>query len=100
VVLVSPRGLPAGAQRAEDIVLGLDERSGLRRVRIQARRAPDSGWETLADASGPALRVTDAGFAIRRNPVARSSPVDQLRIEMSFRANTGKALQRVAVLQP
>jgi hypothetical protein len=100
VVLVSPKGLPASAQRAEDFVLGLDARSGLRRVRIQARRGADSGWETLADASGAALRITDAGYAFRRNLTARAFPVDQMRIEMTFAANTQKALARVAVIQP
>jgi hypothetical protein len=98
IALVSPKGLPDAAQRGEEFVLGLDARSGLRRVRIQGRRGPDSGWETLADASGAALRATPAGYAIRRNPGTRTIPIDQLRIELTFVANTTRALTRIAVL--
>jgi hypothetical protein len=98
IALLSPKGLPEPAQRSEEFVLGLDEKSGLRRVRVQGRRGPDSGWETLADASGPALRVTAAGFAIKRNAGARTTPIDQLRIELTFFANTTRALTRIGVL--
>jgi hypothetical protein len=98
IALVSPRGLPVAAQRAEDFVLGLDAHAGLRRVRVQGRRGPDSGWETLADASGAALRVTNAGIAIKRNPGARGTPIDQLRFELTFVANTTRTLTRIAVL--
>jgi len=97
-ILVSPKGLPASGQQAEEFVLGLDAKAGLRRVRVQARRAPDSGWETLADASGPALRATAAGIAIKRNAGARTMPIDQLRIELTFTANTTRSLARIAVL--
>jgi len=98
IALVSPKGLPVAAQRAEDFVLGLDAHAGLRRVRVQGRRGPDSGWETLADASGAALRATNAGIAIKRNPGARGTPIDQLRFELTFVANTGRTLTRIAVL--
>ena len=98
IALVSPKNLPAAAQRAEEFVLGLDSHAGLRRVRIQGRSGPDSGWETLADAAGAGLRVTDAGVAIKRTAGARSLPIDQLRIELTFTANTSRTLTHVAVL--
>jgi hypothetical protein len=98
IVLVSPRGLPAPAQRTEEFVLGLDAGAGLRRVRVQGRRSPDSGWETLVDASGNALKVTAAGIAIKRTPGWRSTPIDQLRIELTFVANTARTLTRVAII--
>ena len=98
MVLVSPKGLPASAQTAEEFVLGLAANAGLRRVRIQARRSADSGWETIADASGAAVRATAAGFAIKRSAGPRSTPIDQLRIEMTFVANTARNLSRVAVI--
>ena len=98
IALVSPRGLPATAQRADEFVLGFDAAAGLRRVRIQGRRSPDSGWETLADASGSALKVTAAGIAIKRTPGARTTPIDQLRIEMTFVANTARTLTRIATI--
>ncbi len=98
VILVSPRGLPVSAQQADEFVLGLDANAGLRRVRVQARRGPDSGWETLADAAGPALRATAAGIAVRRTTGARPGPFDQFRIEMTFAANTTRALARIAAI--
>jgi len=98
MVVVSPKGLPAAAQTAEEFVLGLPPNAGLHRVRIQARRSADSGWETIADASGAALRTTAAGFAIKRGAGPRATPIDQLRIEMTFAANTARNLSRVAVI--
>jgi hypothetical protein len=98
MVVVSPRGLPASAQSAEEFVLGLAANAGLRRIRIQARRSPDSGWETIADANGAALRTTAAGFAIKRSAGPRNTPIDQLRIDITFIANTSRTLSRVAVL--
>ena len=82
----------------ETIRAGLDGHAGLRRVRIQARRAPDGGWETLADASGAALRTTAAGIAVTRNATARGAPVDQLRIEMSSRRTRRGNLTRIAAI--
>jgi len=67
-------------------------------VRVQARQAPDSGWETVADASGAAARVTDAGIAVTRNTAARAAPVDRLRIELTFRADTPRNLARIAAI--
>jgi hypothetical protein len=98
IVLLSPAGLPPNVRAAEELVFGLDGHAGLRRVRVQGRRATDSGWETLADASGPALRQTAAGVAVKRNAGARAAAFDQLRIELSFSANTARVLTRVAVL--
>src|SRR5260221_13063842 len=97
MVVVSPKGLPAPVQTADEFVLGLAANAGLRRVRIQARRSADSGWETIADASGTALRLTAAGFAIKRSAGPRSTPIDQLRIDMTFVANKTRNLSRVAV---
>ena len=76
VVLLSPSGLPPSARDAETIVLGVPADAGLRRVRVQARRAPDAGWETIADATGTAMRMTDAGIAVTRNATARGAPVE------------------------
>ncbi len=98
VVLVSPRGLPPAVQDAATFVLGLDAHAGVRRVRVQGRRAADSGWETLAEASGASLRQTAAGVALTRNPAARVAQWDQLRIEMAFAANTAKVLTRIAAI--
>ncbi len=96
-ILLSPAGLPASAQRADEFVLGLDAQAGLRRVRIQGRAA-GGGWETVADAAGNALRDTAAGIAIRREDGSRTTAFDQFRLELTFRATTSRALVRVAVL--
>ena len=98
MVLLSPRGLPQSARDGETIVLGVSADAGLRRVRVQARRAPDAGWETIADASGAAARITGAGLAVTRNAATRAVPVDQLRVELSFRANTPRKLTRMATI--
>ena len=98
IALVSPKGLPAQVQRAEDFVLGFDGHAGVRRVRIQGRSAPEGGWETLADASGAALRPTDAGLAIKRTAGDRALAIDQVRIEITFATNTAKVLTRIAIL--
>jgi hypothetical protein len=98
VALVSPRGLPAQVQRAEEFVLGFDGHAGVRRVRIQARASPDSGWETLAEASGAALRETAAGIAVKRTSGDRARAIDQVRVEVRFATNTSKVLTRIAIL--
>jgi hypothetical protein len=98
IALLSPRGLPAPAQTVEEFVLGIDDHAGVKRVRVQARRGPESGWETLADAAGPALRATAAGLAVKRNPGPRNTPYDQFRIELTFAANTSRVLLRIAAL--
>jgi hypothetical protein len=98
MAIVSPKGLPASVQRAETFVLGLDEHAGVRRVRIQGRAGPDGGWETLADASAGAFQVTSAGIAVKRRAGDRGFAIDQLRIEITFAANTSRKLARVAVL--
>lgn len=98
VALLSPSGLPATAGRASRFVLGVDPGSGLRRVRVLARRAADSGWETLADASAAALTTTDAGVAIKRTARPRTDGVDQFRIELTFAATTARTLARVAAI--
>jgi hypothetical protein len=98
VVLLSPKPLPAGVQGADTFVLGFDEHAGVRRVRVQGRRSADSGWETLADGSGAALRTTAAGVAVKRNAGAKVAAWDQLRIEVTFAANTARVLQRIAVI--
>ena len=96
MVLLSPPGLPRSARDAETIVLGVPANAGLRRVRVQSRRAQDEGWETIADASGTALRVTDAGLAVTRTAGNRGAPVDQLRVEFTFRTDTSRKLLRIA----
>jgi hypothetical protein len=98
MAIVSPKGLPASVQRAETFVLGLDEHAGVRRVRIQGRTGPDGGWETLADASAGALQATRAGIAVKRRAGDRGFAFDQLRIEITFAANTSRKLARVAAL--
>jgi hypothetical protein len=98
VVVTSPKGLPPAVRDAQTFVLGLDAGAGLRRVRVQGRRASDLGWETLAEAAGPALRETAAGVAVTRNAGARTAQWDQLRIEMAFVSNTGRVLQRIAAI--
>jgi hypothetical protein len=98
IALVSPKGLPAQVQRAEEFVLGFDAQAGVRRIRIQGRAAPDGGWETLADASGAALRTTAAGIAVKRTSGDRALAIDQVRIEVRFATNTAKVLTRVAML--
>jgi hypothetical protein len=70
----------------------------LHRVRVQARRAPDAGWETIADATGTALRMTDAGIAVTRNATARGAPIERLRVELTFRADTPRNLTRIATI--
>ena len=99
IVLLSPKGLPAAAQAAEQFVLGFDAGAGVRRARVQGRRGADSGWETLADASGAALRTTAAGLVVKRAPGARTTPYDQLRIELTFASNTARQLNRVAIIR-
>ena len=47
VVLLSPSGLPPSARDAEKFVLGLEADAGLRRVRVQARRAPEADGKRL-----------------------------------------------------
>ena len=98
VVLLSPRGLPATTQRAEQIVVGLPPDSRLRRIRVQGRTSPESGWETLADASGAAMRATDAGLAIARTAGPRTVAFDQLRFELTFTADTARRITRIAIL--
>jgi hypothetical protein len=98
VVLLSPSGLPPSARDAETIVLGVEADAGLRRVRVQARRAPDAGWETIADAAGTASRMTDAGIAVTRNATARGAPIERLRVELTFRADTPRNLTRIAAI--
>jgi hypothetical protein len=98
IALVSPKGLPVQVRRAEDFVLGFDGHAGVRRVRVQGRSAPDGGWETLADASGAALRPTAAGVAVKRTAGDRALAIDQVRIEITFATNTAKVLARVAML--
>jgi hypothetical protein len=97
VALVSPKGLPAQVQRADEFVLGFDGHAGVRRVRIQARIAPDGGWETMADASGAALRTTAAGIVVKRTG-QRAFAFDQVRIEITFATNTAKILTRIAMM--
>jgi len=97
IALVSPKGLPASVQGADNFVIGLDEHSGVRRVRIQGRSA-DGGWETLADAAGSTLRLTAAGIAVKRNANTLALPIDQIRIEMTFAANTSRKLARIAAI--
>jgi hypothetical protein len=96
--LVSPTGLPASVQRAEDFVIGFDAQAGVRRVRVQGRSSGDTGWRTLAEASGGALRMTDAGIALRRIAGERSLAIDQVRIEVTFATNTAKTLSRIAAI--
>lgn len=98
IALVSPKGLPAQVREAEEFVMGFDGHAGVRRIRIQGRTGPDGGWETLADASGTALRASHAGIAVKRGTGDRAFAIDQLRIEITFSANTAKALTRIAVL--
>jgi hypothetical protein len=98
IALVSPKGLPSQVQRAGEFVLGFDGHAGVRRIRIQGRTAPDGGWETLADASGAALRTTAAGIAVKRTAGDRALAIDQVRIEVRFATNTAKVLTRVAML--
>jgi hypothetical protein len=66
-------------------------------VRIQGRSA-DGGWETLADAAGSTLRLTAAGIAVKRNANTLALPIDQIRIEMTFAANTSRKLARIAAI--
>jgi hypothetical protein len=102
VAVVSPPGLPGAAGTADTFVLGLEPNAGLRRVRIQGRLNPDSGWETLADASSPdnaGWRHTAAGVLLRRTVSTRPVPYAQLRIEMTFAATTPRALARIALPQ-
>ncbi len=98
MTLLSPRGLPSTTQHVEQFVLGLPADAGLRRVRVQGRRSVDAGWETLADAAGAALRPTAAGIAVARNAGARPAAYDQLRVELTFAANTRRVLTRLAAL--
>ena len=97
-VLLSPRGLPATTQRAEQFVVGLPPDARVRRIRVQGRRSPESGWETLADASGAAMRVTAAGLAIARTAGPRAVAFDQFRFELTFTANTTRRITRIAIL--
>ncbi len=98
VTLTSPRGLPATVRDAREFVLGLPADSGVLRIRVQGRRGPDSGWETLADAAGGALRTTAAGVAVARTTGARSVAFDQIRVELSFPSTSVRVLTRIAVL--
>ncbi|MCC7328230.1 MAG: hypothetical protein IT521_15655 [Burkholderiales bacterium] len=98
VALHSATRLPSTVREAEEFVIGLAADSGLKRVRVQARRGADGGWETLADAPATALRTTAAGFAVSRSAGPRSNAYDQIRIELTFAANTPRRLHRIAVL--
>ena len=98
IALVSPKGLPAQVQRAGEFVVGFDAHPGVRRIRIQGRGSPDGGWQTLADASGAALRPTDAGIAVKRVSDNRALAIDQVRVEITFATNTAKVLTRIAIL--
>jgi hypothetical protein len=98
VSLLSPKGLPAATRTAETYVLGVPAGAGLLRARIQGRRSADSGWETLADASGDRLRTTAAGVAIARTGGARNVAYDQLRVELRFAANTARIVSRIGVI--
>ena len=42
------------------------------------------------------LRVTDAGVAVTRTAGNRGAPVDQLRVEFTFRTDTSRKLLRIA----
>ena len=78
-------------------MLGFDAHAGVRRVRIQGR-GPDGGWETLADASGAALRATGAGIAVKRAPGDRSRAIDQVASRSRSRRTRAKVLTRIAIL--
>jgi hypothetical protein len=97
MAIVSPKGLPAGAQDAAGFVIGLDSHAGLRRVRVQMRRSADSGWETLADATSTQWREEAAGIVVPRS-AGTQGPIEQLRMEMTFSANTARQLARVALI--
>lgn len=96
-ILLSPADLPASVRRASDFVVGIDPQAGLRRIRVQGRVA-GGGWRTLADAAGADLRETAAGIAVTRTAGERALPIDQLRVEFTFRATTPRTLTRIAVL--
>ena len=97
VVLLSPSGLPDAARQAGEFVVGAAS-SGLQRVRIDARRDARSGWTTVADVSGEALRETAAGLVVKRTVGARGAPIERLRIELTFRTTTPRTLTRIAAI--
>ncbi|MCC7041694.1 MAG: hypothetical protein IT516_15405 [Burkholderiales bacterium] len=96
-ILLSPADLPASLQRATQFVIGVDSHAGLRRVRVQGRLA-GGGWRTLVDATGGELRETPAGIAVTHGSAERALPLDQLRLELTFRSTTPRTIARVAVL--
>ena len=99
VVLLSPPGLPESVRAAEKFVVQIGG-SGLKRVRIQARRDARGGWLTIADASGSALLSTAAGYVVKRNPGARDGAIERLRIELEFRTTNPRELKHIAVVPP
>ena len=96
VVLLSPSGLPDALRSAEEFVIGV-QGTGLKRVRVQARRDPRGGWITIADASGAAMRPVADGVAITRSTGTRDRPVERLRIELTFRTTNPRPLTRISV---
>lgn len=97
VVLLSPPGLPDAVRYAEEFVLGLSG-TGLRRIRVQARRDARGAWITIADASDTAIRQVAGGYAITVNPRARGAPVDRLRIEITLRTTNARPLTSISVI--
>lgn len=96
VVLVSPAGLTQATGSMKVFALDLSA-TGLLRVRVQGRRDARGGWITLADASGPAIRQLDDRVVIGRKTGIADGPIDQLRIELSFRTTGVRGLTRITV---
>jgi hypothetical protein len=97
VVLLSPSDLPEAARSADEFVLGIDG-SGLQRVRIQGRRDARGGWITIADAGEAGMRATAAGVAVKRSSGTRGAPIERLRVELTFRTTSMRALSRFAAI--
>ena len=97
VILLSPPDLPATVRGADGFFLGVAG-TGLRRVRVQARRDSRGGWITIADANGAALHQGADGYTIKRNSGSRAAPIERLRIELEFRTTNPRALRRVSAI--
>lgn len=96
VVLLSPAALTLATASMKSVVLEMSG-TGLQRVRIQGRRDPRGGWITLADASGPAVRSADGAVVIEKNMRVADGPIEQLRVELSFRTTGVRGLTRISV---
>ncbi len=96
VALVSPGELAFDPGDFDRLVLGLEDASALRSVRVMAREDARRPWRAMAEGHGDWANTT-GGVAVDLPAHAMHARFDQLRIELRFAAGTRARLLRVAL---